>query len=720
MNSFALFAMALALGQCTAVASDASAGSPVERIVNLLKTVKEKTVNDGKVEQQIYDKYACWCETTSTRKADDIHQAREDLRSLGQRILKLKGTVATRTSEIADLTENINANEEEQEELTAVREKQNAAWQAESAEVKQALAALQTAITVLASATAPKAETRDSVGLIQESERLRMKYAVKSVLDTLPSNIGLPPTRMALLSEFTSAESGYAPQSATIQGMLGDMYLTFSNNLESATLDEANQNADFEEIYASLEDENNKLKATRDRKETEKAEAESMLADTTKAYEDTEKQMGADIEFFDQTKEACQSKHEEWTLRAKLRNEELEGIDKALEILTSDDARALFDKSIKPGVSMSFLQVASSPSLLQDSSRAPAARAYNAVRAQAKKSHSVRLAALAVEIRTAKFGHFEGVMKAIDEMLKTLAEEGAADLDKKEQCLDEYQNIAKSVSKLDWQIKNNVAKVAKLDSLIELRTKEKEETIEKIAETNKYIKELVAERKEENEAYLQAKKDDEDAVELLEKAKAVMAKFYEKNDVKMGPIQGSVKLIQKDEPVFKRSEDDAPDATLSSHGNNKGASKVILSLFSYIIEDLYDELSNEKASEAKSQEEFAAEKATAEKLVEDLTEKKVTLTGIIAKRNEDKVEENKDMKENNKDRKDELGYQAKIKPDCDWILKAFDQRAAARAAEADGLTTAKEFLAGKSSLLQKPTSKFDDAALSSMRFLGIH
>jgi hypothetical protein len=199
------------------------------------------------------------------------------------------------------------------------------------------------------------------------------------------------------------------------------MYLTFSNNLESATLDEANQNADFEEIYASLEDENNKLKATRDRKETEKAEAESMLADTTKAYEDTEKQMGADIEFFDQTKEACQSKHEEWTLRAKLRNEELEGIDKALEILTSDEARALFATAIKPGVE-SFLQIASSPSLLQDSSRAPAARAYNALRAQVKKSHSVRLAALAVEIRTSKYGHFEGVIKSIDEMLKTLEE----------------------------------------------------------------------------------------------------------------------------------------------------------------------------------------------------------------------------------------------------------------------------------------------------------
>merc|ERR1719364_668081 len=548
------------------------------------------------------------------------------------------------------------------------------------------------------------------------AEQMMTKQAVKSVLDAVPSKIGLPPSRMALLSEFTKAEAGYAPQSATIQGMLGDMYLTFSNNLETSTLDEANRNADYENLYAKLEKENNQLKATRDKKETEKAEAEAMLADTTKAYEDTEKQMKADIEFFGQTKEACLSKHEEWTIRKKLRDQEIEGIDKALEILTSDDARALFAKSIKPGVE-TFLQIASSPSLLQDSASAPAARAYNAIKAQVTKSHSIRLAALAVQIRTSKAGHFDEVIKAIDEMMTTLQEEGAADLAKKTQCLDEYQDITKTVKDLDWKIKNNEAKIAKLEKLIELRTKEKEETVAKIKETEKYMKDITDERKEENEAYLQAKKDDEEAKALLEKAKEAFTKYYKENDIKMGPIQGSVKLLQE-EPEFERSADDAPDATFSGKGNSKLQSKGIVSLFDYIIEDLADELANEKKAEAKSQEEYEAEMATAQKLVDDLEEKKVTLEGIIAKRKEDKEEETKDMKENNKDRDAELKYQAKIKPDCDWILKAFDQRAAARAAEMDGLTSAKEFLAGKTALVQK-TSKFDDAKLSSLGFLGI-
>merc|ERR1719174_688200 len=190
------------LGFSAATRSDA--GSPVERIVKLLETLKAKTEGDGKNEQQIYDKYACWCEKTSTRKANDIVQAQEDLRSLGQRILKLKGKIATRAAEIAELTENIKSNEEEQEALTAVREKQNTAWMEESAEVKQALEALQQAITVLAKATTP-----GKGALIQETANLQSKQAIRSVLDKLPTKIGLPPARMALLSEFMSAKAGY-------------------------------------------------------------------------------------------------------------------------------------------------------------------------------------------------------------------------------------------------------------------------------------------------------------------------------------------------------------------------------------------------------------------------------------------------------------------------------------------------------------------------------
>jgi len=311
----------------------------------------------------------------------------------------------------------------------------------------------------------------------------------------------------------------------------------------------------------------------------------------------------------------------------------------------------LFSKSIKPGVG--FLQIASTPALIQDSTTAPAAKAYNAMKKAVTKRHSIRLAALAVRIRTTKAGHFDAVIGEIDKMIGILNKEGADDLAKKTQCLDEYQEIAKTVKDLDWKIKNNLAYIAKMEKLIELRTQEKAETVQKIKETQQYMKDITAERKEENEAYLQAKQDDEDAHALLEKAKAAFLEFYEKQGIKMGPTEG-LRLIQ--EPEFTRSEDDAPDATLSGKGNNKGAAKTVISLFEYIMEDITDELANSKKAEAKSQEEYEAEMATAKKLEEDLTERKVTLTGNIADRNEDKEEETKRMNANNADRDDELKY----------------------------------------------------------------
>merc|ERR1719163_1207150 len=100
-------------------------------------------------------------------------------------------------------------------------------------------------------------------------------------------------------------------------------------------------------------------------------------------------------------------------------------------------------------------------------------------------------------------------------MIKTLNEEGDADLAKKNQCLNEYQKITQTVKKLDWKIKNNEAKIDKLEKLIELRTNEKEDTIQKMKENAQYMKDITAERKQENEAYLQAKKDDESAKDLL-------------------------------------------------------------------------------------------------------------------------------------------------------------------------------------------------------------
>merc|ERR1719316_420174 len=119
---------------CFLLLISSAAGSPVEKVVKLLTTLKEAAESDGKAEQQVYDKYACWCEKTSKRKAEAIEQAQNDLRALGQSILKYKALVAVRTAEIAQLESEIKANKKEQADATTVRQNENAAYVAEVTE----------------------------------------------------------------------------------------------------------------------------------------------------------------------------------------------------------------------------------------------------------------------------------------------------------------------------------------------------------------------------------------------------------------------------------------------------------------------------------------------------------------------------------------------------------------------------------------------------------
>merc|ERR1719498_2168854 len=188
-----------------------------------------------------------------------------------------------------------------------------------------------------------------------------------------------------------------------------------------------------------------------------------------------------------------------------------------------------------------FLQVESSP---QQHKKLDLDQVYGKLKERASKSHSLRLAALAAQVRTAKAGHFDKVIKAIDDLIGVLAKEQDSDTKKRDECEEQYQDIAQESAKLEWKIKNNEAAIKKLENLIKEREQELKDTIDAISDAKDKIKDMKAERKKENEAFVEAKKADEDSIEILEKAKEAILEFYKKNKVALGEVQGSVKFLQ--------------------------------------------------------------------------------------------------------------------------------------------------------------------------------
>merc|ERR1740121_1627376 len=135
-------------------------------------------------------------------------------------------------------------------------------------------------------------------------------------------------------------------------------------------------------------------------KRARRAEAEGRLADTQSIYDETDAQRKVDIKFFDENKEACLNKHEAWTARHELRDEEIRGVDGALAILTTDANRARFAEHIQEGketgadnsydtgrdITPAFVQIHSHNAMTADEATA---NAFAALKEQARKTHSL-------------------------------------------------------------------------------------------------------------------------------------------------------------------------------------------------------------------------------------------------------------------------------------------------------------------------------------------
>merc|ERR1712224_347183 len=105
--------------------------TPVTKVVELIQEMKAKIEADGKAEQKVYDKFACWCEKTTARKAGAIEEAKTSIEELSEKVLNLKGKTATLKAEIAQLEKDIAGNIEGTKEATTIREKETADYNQE-------------------------------------------------------------------------------------------------------------------------------------------------------------------------------------------------------------------------------------------------------------------------------------------------------------------------------------------------------------------------------------------------------------------------------------------------------------------------------------------------------------------------------------------------------------------------------------------------------------
>merc|ERR1719392_390794 len=170
------------------------------------------------------------------------------------------------------------------------------------------------------------------------------------------------------------------------------MYDAFTSDLESKNADQAMKQKQYEELSATKSAELATLQATLAKKKKTLGEDTKTMTDSQVIRDESAAQLADDEKFFEETKSACKAQADDWAERSRLRTEELAGINKAIEILTSDEAAATF------GRATSMLLQSSQASSVKNPHKE---KAYQALKGVARKHHSLRMAAMAAMIQTA-------------------------------------------------------------------------------------------------------------------------------------------------------------------------------------------------------------------------------------------------------------------------------------------------------------------------------
>merc|ERR1719313_1347387 len=286
-------------------------------------------------------------------------------------------------------------------------------------------------------------------------------------------------------------------------------------------------------------------------------------------------------------------------------------------------------------------------------------------------------------------GPLDEVIKMIDEMVATLKEEEAADLEKKETCEKEREDNTAQARKLSLAIDDftdvitrNEAKIKELKAIIEEKEAE-------IKEMEKQLEEATRARADEKAAFEAAKTDDEAAVKLIKQAKEVLEGFYTDNGLTL--VQRSV---QPPTVEAGKAPPPPPPTWEAPYGGSKGESTGIQAILGMILEDVEADIKKADDAEKKAIEEYEKFKKDTEESIIANQKAIEDMKGEIADC-EKAIEEAKEGRLSAKGELDSVMEKIKVdEPGCEFMTINFSVRAKNRQMEIDGLLKAKAILQG--------------------------
>jgi len=645
--------MKLTLAVLATLAS-ASTVTPVQKVIQLLEGMAANGKKEKHEEQVQFAAYKQFCDDTKVEKERSIKEANLTMEKLSADIQKFKADAARLGREVATHDADIATWEGDKKASTTVREIENTDYNTTHKDYSESIDALGRAVQTLKKQTFDRKQAADMFLQLKAIIPAQDTHVIESFLSGIDTQ--------------APEANAYEFQSGGVIEMLEKLEDKFTDERSDLEKAETNGKHAYDMLMQDLSAQIEQATQARTEKSETKAKKLQSAADAKGDLTDTTATRDDDSKYLSDLVSTCEQKASDFESRQQLRAEEIEAVEKAIEILGSGAVSGAADKHLPALAQTSFIQMRSTTD--------KAVNQDKALSYLASRGHQLNSRVLMQLAQSAGADPFKKVKKLIQDLIVRLMEEANEEAEHKGWCDTELATNEATRKEKTAAVETLHAEIDQLEASIAKLTEDISNLTKAVADLDRAVAEATKIRGDEKEKNAATTKDAKEAQTAVAQATEVLKEFYAK--------AGEATALLQQPEIF----DSEYKGMQSENGGVVGMLEVIQSDFARLEAET-------TAAEAQAQKEYdqfmddsAVDKAQKSKDIEHKTMKQ--------QNEEQALQEKKgDLEGTQKELDAALAYYDKLKPSCIDSGVSFEDRVARRQEEIESLQEALRILNGE-------------------------
>jgi len=570
------------------------------------------------------------------------------------------------SKQIAKHEEDITVWTGDQNAATKVRAIEKGDYDAAHADYSESIDALGRAIAVLKK----QASDKKQAAFTQLSELRTNNLIPDDAKRTIDAFLAQDP--QSGMDYVAPEANAYEFQSSGIVDMLADLLRKFTDERTTLEKEETSSRQNFEMLMSDMDSQIANAQAGLEKDREDKAKALKAKASAEGDLADTIVVRDEDQKFLDDTMATCTQKATDFEARQQLRAEEIEAIEKAIEIISSSAVSGAADKHL-PGL---IQQKATSLAQFRSSNSLSPAQFQVAIYLQDKaRQFNSRVLGLIAE-RVEK-DPFKKVKKMIKDLIDKLMVEANEEAAHKGWCDTELATNEKTRKKKTDEVETLQSEIEELTASIAKLTEEITNLSQAVADLDAAVAKATSIREAEKAKNEETIKDAQEAQTAVAQALTVLKEFYAK--------AGKATAFVQQPEIF--------DKPYKGMGGMAGGVVGMLEVIESDFARVQAETTAAEAAAVKEYEQFmhdsTVDKADMQRDIEHKKVKKENESAAV-------VEQKVDLEGTQKELDAALRYYDKLKPSCVDSGVSYEERVKQREEEIQSLQEALKILNGES------------------------